>query len=85
MYRELKKLNLLRINIPMKKWAHKLYGNFSKEEVQMGDKYIKKCSTHSWGYTQRNAAQITPEAPAHPCLLQHYSQQRMETAKLPYY
>jgi hypothetical protein len=23
-----------------------------------------------WGYTQRNATQVTPEAPAHPCLLQ---------------
>jgi hypothetical protein len=29
---------------------------------------------HSWGYTQRNATQVTPEAPAHPCLLQYYSQ-----------
>jgi hypothetical protein len=26
------------------------------------------------GYTQRNMTQVTPEAPAHPCLLQHYSQ-----------
>jgi hypothetical protein len=26
--------------------------------------------SHSWGYTQNNATQITPEAPAHPCLLQ---------------
>jgi hypothetical protein len=29
---------------------------------------------HSWLYTQWNAAQVTLEAPAHPCLLQHYSQ-----------
>jgi hypothetical protein len=29
---------------------------------------------HSWGYTQRNVTQVTPEAPAHPCLLQHCSQ-----------
>jgi hypothetical protein len=29
---------------------------------------------HSWGYTQRNWTQVTPEALAHPCLLQHYSQ-----------
>jgi hypothetical protein len=28
----------------------------------------------SWGYTQKNVTQITPEAPAHPCLLQHYPQ-----------
>jgi hypothetical protein len=26
---------------------------------------------HSWGYTQKT---VTPEAPAHPCLLRHYSQ-----------
>jgi hypothetical protein len=31
--------------------------------------------SHSWGYTQRNVTQVTPEAPAHPCLLKHYSQQ----------
>jgi hypothetical protein len=30
--------------------------------------------SHSWGYIQRNATQVTPEAPAHPCLLQLYSQ-----------
>jgi hypothetical protein len=22
---------------------------------------------HSWGYTQKNAIQVTLEAPAHPC------------------
>jgi hypothetical protein len=41
---------------------------------------------HFWGYTQRNATQVTPKAPAQPCLLQHYSQyQVMETAKMPHY
>jgi hypothetical protein len=30
---------------------------------------------HSWGYIERNATQVTPEAPAHPCLLQRYSQE----------
>jgi hypothetical protein len=29
---------------------------------------------HSWGYTQENVTQVTPEALAHPCLLQSYSQ-----------
>jgi hypothetical protein len=32
-YRELKKLNSQRINIPMKKWADELNIEFSKEEV----------------------------------------------------
>jgi hypothetical protein len=25
------------------------------------------------GYTRRNATQVTPKVPAHPCLLQRYS------------
>jgi hypothetical protein len=29
--------------------------------------------SHSWGYTQRNVTQVTPEALAHPFLLQRYS------------
>jgi hypothetical protein len=29
----------------MKKWAHELNREFSKEEVQIASKYIKKCST----------------------------------------
>jgi hypothetical protein len=29
----------------MKKWAHELNREFSKEEVQMVSKYLKKCST----------------------------------------
>jgi hypothetical protein len=26
-----------------------------------------------WGYIQKTVTQVTPEAPAHPCLLLHYS------------
>jgi hypothetical protein len=44
-YRELKKLRPQRINTSMKKWAHELNREFSKEEIQMATKYIKKCST----------------------------------------
>jgi hypothetical protein len=29
----------------MKKWAHKLNKEFSKEEIQMVSKYMKKCLT----------------------------------------
>jgi hypothetical protein len=44
-YRKLKKLNPQRISIPMKKWAHELNKEFSKEEVQMSSKCMKKYLT----------------------------------------
>jgi dihydroxyacetone kinase-like predicted kinase len=44
-YRELKNFNSKGINILMKKWAHELHREFSKEEVQMAYKYMKKYST----------------------------------------
>jgi hypothetical protein len=37
-YRKLINLNSQQINIPMKKWAHELNREFSKEEVQMASK-----------------------------------------------
>jgi hypothetical protein len=43
-YRELKKLYSPIINEPIKKWATELKGTFSKEEIQMAKKYMKKCS-----------------------------------------
>jgi hypothetical protein len=40
--KELKKFNLQRIS-PMKKWTHELNREFSKEEIQVASKYMKKC------------------------------------------
>jgi hypothetical protein len=43
-HRELKKRNHPKINEPIKNWASELNRTFSKEEVQMSKKHMKKCS-----------------------------------------
>jgi hypothetical protein len=43
-YRELKNLNSPQIKKQIKMWATELNRTFSKEEVQMAKKHMKKCS-----------------------------------------
>jgi type II secretory pathway component PulC len=63
-YKELQKLNTKRTNNPFNKWANVLNKQFSKDKVQMINKYMMKLFTVI-SY-KGNANQNDTEIPSHP-------------------
>ena len=67
-HKQLIQLNTRKTNYPIKKWEKDLNRHFSKEDIQIANIHMKRCSTSF----MRNATQNYNEIPSHTCQNGHH-------------